>query len=321
MLMARPAKARDLCFTLHGTEGEINVFYTALSTVSDLPSTVIKYLVVGRERGDGGRLHLQGFMQMSSPTRFQTIHNWGSLWSTGHLEPRRGTVEQAINYCKKDGDFKEFGEPNLKKPGQRNDLLAVQHAINEGMAWKELVDTYFSECTRYGKFFERLIGEKQQMTALEALREQLASSTLRPWQLTLKNLVEQEPDPRQIFWHWDSQGNTGKSWMAKYLMANHNALILESGRKMDLAYIFQQHLNPIVIFDLARTTAPDPEARSSPLDVIYSLMENLKNGYLISTKYDSKRVVFKVPHVIVFANFEPDYSKMSGDRWQVIRLD
>lgn len=321
MQMARVVRARDLCITLHGTEEEVNAYFTSLSSLSDLPSPHIKYLVLGRERGEQGRLHLQGFMQLSNAIRFRTVHSWGGLWTTAHLEPRRGTVEEAAAYCKKDGDFKEVGQILDKIQGKRNELIAVQQAINEGMDWQELVATYFGECAKYGKFFQTLLHEKKQSDALEALKQQLTGSTLRSWQQELEALISSSPDPRQIMWFWDSKGNTGKSWMAKYLMAFHNALILESGRKMDLAYIFQQHLNPIVIFDLARTTAPDPEARSSPLDVIYSLMENLKNGYLISTKYDSKRVLFKIPHVIVFANYEPDYSKMSGDRWQVRRLD
>lgn len=321
MLMARVTRARDLCVTLHGEECEINAYFTSLSDLSSLPHHNILYLVVGRERGEQGRLHLQAFMQLRTATRFQTIHNWGGLWSNCHLEARKGPVEAAINYCKKDGDFKEIGTCQTKPQGKRSDLIAVQQAIQEGMDWQELCETYFSECARYGKFFQTILGEKKQTTALEALKQELQNSQLRPWQQELKLKVEQEPDRRQILWYWDSKGNTGKSWMAKYLMAFSNALILESGRKMDLAYIFQNHLNPVVIFDLARTTAPDPEARSSPLDVIYSLMENLKNGYLISTKYESKRVLFNVPHVIVFANYEPDYSKMSGDRWNITRLD
>lgn len=319
--MARVVRARDLCITLHGTEEEVNAYFTSLHSLSDLPSPHITYLVLGRERGEGGRLHLQGFMQLSNPIRFRTIHSWGNLWSTAHLECRRGTADEAAAYCRKDNDFKEFGTLSTKQQGKRNDLRAVQQAINEGMDWQELVNTYFGECAKYGKFFQTLLSEKKQSDALAALKQQLTGSTLRSWQKELEEQILSSPDPRQILWCWDSTGNTGKSWMAKYLMAFHNALILESGRKMDLAYIFQQHLNPIVVFDLARTTAPDPEARSSPLDVIYSLMENLKNGYLISTKYDSKRVLFKIPHVIVFANYEPDYSKMSGDRWQIRRLD
>lgn len=115
-------------------------------------------------------------------------------------------------------------------------------------------------------------------------------------------------------------GNVGKSYFAKYLAVTHGALKLEPGKKMDLAYIFAQKPAKIVIFDLSRTTAPDPETRSSPLDVIYSLMESLKNGYLISTKYDSRAVMFEVPHVVVFANFPPDRTKMSDDRWDISEL-
>lgn len=52
-----------------------------------------------------------------------------------HLELRRGTPEEAMNYCKKinskDGDFVEFGIlPKLTK-GQRNDLIDLAKRIKE----------------------------------------------------------------------------------------------------------------------------------------------------------------------------------------------
>jgi hypothetical protein len=51
------------------------------------------------------------------------------------------------------------------------------------------------------------------------------------------------------------------------------------------------------------------------------LAEELKNGILVSGKYESKTVVFKVPHVIFFANFEPDMTKWSSDRYFVKNID
>ena len=46
----------------------------------------------------------------------------------------------------------------------------------------------------------------------------------------------------------------------------------------------------------------------------------LKNGRVVSTKYDSKTIFFPIPHVIFFANFEPDYTKWSADLYNVIKL-
>jgi len=39
-----------------------------------------------------------------------------------HLEPRQGTIDQAVAYCKKDGDYEEFGTKPLsqKEKGQCN---------------------------------------------------------------------------------------------------------------------------------------------------------------------------------------------------------
>ena len=39
------------------------------------------------------------------------------------IEERYGTAKEAIEYCKKDNNFMEFGKP--KKHGERNDLSDV----------------------------------------------------------------------------------------------------------------------------------------------------------------------------------------------------
>lgn len=71
------------------------------------------YLVVGREVGESGTPHFQGFCVLSTPKSLRQIKQ---ILPRAHLEPRRGTVKQAADYCKKDGViFCEYGE--LPKSG------------------------------------------------------------------------------------------------------------------------------------------------------------------------------------------------------------
>jgi len=67
------------------------------------------YLIYGKEVGQSGTPHLQGYVQLLKKTRISKKLQQ----KYGHLEKRKGTVEQAIAYCKKDGDFTEFGEVPL----------------------------------------------------------------------------------------------------------------------------------------------------------------------------------------------------------------
>lgn len=64
-----------------------------------------RYLVVGREVGESGTPHLQGYCQLKSRMRFKKL---GKLFPW-HIEPCKGSPEQASAYCKKDNDFEEFG--------------------------------------------------------------------------------------------------------------------------------------------------------------------------------------------------------------------
>ena len=64
-----------------------------------------KYLVFGREVGESGTPHLQGYAQLIVRTAVSKLPKFP--W---HTEAAKGTPEQASQYCKKDGDFKEFGE-------------------------------------------------------------------------------------------------------------------------------------------------------------------------------------------------------------------
>jgi len=64
------------------------------------------YMVAGKEVGKNNTPHLQCFVAYHVRTRFSTVK---VQLPTAHIERMMGTPEQASVYCKKDGDYMEFG--------------------------------------------------------------------------------------------------------------------------------------------------------------------------------------------------------------------
>lgn len=99
--------------------------------------------------------------------------------------------------------------------------------------------------------------------------------------------------------------------MATFLARNHGALTISTGKTQDIAYMFQP--TKIVCFDISRAVDMD--------HVNFSVMEDIKNGRLMSSKYMSCVKYFDAPHVIVFANAPPPHGKFSADRVEVVEIN
>lgn len=67
----------------------------------------VEYYVIGNEIGPScGRPHYQGFVSFIKNKRLTALKKINAKIS---WHPKRGTVQQASDYCKKDGDFYEYG--------------------------------------------------------------------------------------------------------------------------------------------------------------------------------------------------------------------
>ena len=89
-------------FTLNNPTAEESVG-SFLSTEEDC-----EYCVFGRETGEAGTPHLQGYICLKEKKSLKWLKT--NIHKNCHWEIMRGTPQQASDYCKKDGDFVEIGE-------------------------------------------------------------------------------------------------------------------------------------------------------------------------------------------------------------------
>ena len=116
----------------------------------------VKYCVFQLERGENNTPHHQGYIIFNASTRFNTAKD--TIGGNPHIEGRRGSVQQAIDYCKKtesrvDGPW-ECGEPT--RMGQRSDLLEVHAAFKAGKRVADIADAFPVQYIKYHKGIEKL---------------------------------------------------------------------------------------------------------------------------------------------------------------------
>lgn len=130
------------------------------------------------------------------------------------------------------------------------------------------------------------------------------------WQKDIIEIVKQEPDDRTIYWLWCDEGKSGKTSFSKYLSATYGAIPID-GKKNDILYCSAVFESEIYIFDFERTQEEF---------ISYGGIEKIKNGYYMCAKYESKPIIRNNPHIFCFANFYPDISALSTDRWKIYEL-
>lgn len=170
------------------------------------------------------------------------------------------------------------------------------------------------EDTRTGKIYNKGIVVNINKVELENPMEGL---TMKMWQLEILEILGGKPDKRTINWFWSEKGGTGKSTMTKYLMMNYNAIAV-SGKASDIKHGVTMHIQEkkcidLVVIDIPRTC--------DQKYVSYEAIEKIKDGCFFNSKYETSMVLFNSPHIIVFANVEPEYDRMSMDRWNVKCID
>lgn len=115
-------------------------------------SDSLTYIVWGREVGEQGTPHLQGYLILKTKQRLSGVKKLFDC--NPHLEMKRGSAAQASEYCKKDGNFEEYG--TLSDQGKRSDLDRVVELVKEGKSMKEIAEECPVEVIKFGRGIAQL---------------------------------------------------------------------------------------------------------------------------------------------------------------------
>jgi len=142
--------------------------------------------------------------------------------------------------------------------------------------------------------------------------------TLRPWQTPLVEMLKGPPSDRHVYWIWSEIGKMGKSTFAKWLFHNLDDVIVTGGKANDMKNGVQTYIKvnsafpKVVIIDIPRVNRNHFSVAG---------IEEIKNMFFFSGKYEGGMVSGPIPHVICFSNCLPAFAEMSEDRWQIMDLE
>lgn len=136
-----------------------------------------------------------------------------------HLEPLKGTPEEATIYCKKDGDYIEEGE--IPHQGERVDLTEIRDMIVNRTPEIDIMMNHFGLWSRHYKSFERA-------------------------RALIENRIHRKKP--KVIWLWGASG-LGKSKYAKDVHGEDNVFIKSCNDRWWDLYESERHI-AVVIDDM-----------------------------------------------------------------------
>jgi len=307
--------AKNWCFTINHPTPNERADLDYLSDDSHRASVHCNYIIFQLEKGELGTPHYQGYIQFSKRRTFNQVKALVGI--RAHIEVAKGTPLQNKTYCTKPDDRLEeaieYGEISGSQ-GKRNDILDFVNAFRENqLSTRDIIRDHPCILARYPRFVNTI------STFYSSERRQSTFNPRPGWQTELTTHLSTEPDNRTVKWYYDQNGNSGKSYFAtNYSYGTSDAggvirrefgYVINGGRHSDIYYGYKEE--NVVFFDWARDNQDG---------FPYVVVENFKNGYFLSTKYEVTRRYFNSPHIVVFSNFYPELNKLSEDRWSLVTL-
>lgn len=138
-----------------------------------------------------------------------------------------------------------------------------------------------------------------------------------PWQQEVLDMPNKE---REVIVIADKFGNTGKSYLAKWLQIHQLGIMIPATQRAELVeqavkdmYDYGR-LPETVIIDIPRAI------KGQGLHALVAVIENIKNGTLVEMRYHYSGEIINPPRVIICCNNVPDPLWLTPDRWKCFTL-
>lgn len=190
------SKRRGWCFTLNNPSITESNSLKALGE-SELEANKATYLVIGRETGESGTPHLQGYIHFKSQRAMSSVKS--IIGHRAHLEGANGTPQQNRTYCSKDGDFDEYGD--VPTQGERTDLSTlVKRVIRDN--WE------------LGDELDKPIGDMDYELLATGLKNKKFIDELRNLRAKKKRRRYDPEDTigMDVIWCWGGPGSGKSKW-------------------------------------------------------------------------------------------------------------
>ncbi|AVX29424.1 replication initiator protein [Coconut foliar decay alphasatellite 3] len=281
--------SRRWCFTLNYSEEDERTRLLSLFSEEEL-----HYAIVGDEVAPStGQKHLQGYLNFRKVLRLGALKKKYS--DKAHWEIAKGTDEENRVYCSKEHKVFELGSPVVVGSNKRKLAEAIERSP-ERMRLEQ------------PEIFHRYASAKKMIQFKEQYDHPVFDRT---WQIKLREAISEAPDDRSIIWVYGPDGNEGKSTFAKSLI-KQDWFYTRGGKKENILFSYiDEGSEKNIVFDI-------PRCNQDYLN--YDVIEALKDRVIESTKYKPVKIIELCNiHVVVMANFLPDYMKISEDRIKIIR--
>lgn len=254
---------------------------------------------------------------------YHGVHpNWKPVTTVVHFrrvlqyhkkEPVGGDLTNSDHYqCTLPADFK----PTVESPTTYTSTELIEK-LRTFPSWaRVLADPELSLYIQ--KSSSKMNYVRQLYDALEELTDPLdplADVSLYDWQKRLELFLTTPADSRSILWICDEKGGCGKSSFARYYECKNpsHSLFFTGKEPRDMATaISKSRARRVFFYDIPR--ACDPHS------VSYEFLEHLKDGVIFVSKYESRYIRFRPPHLIIFANHMP-IPNLTVDRLTVYKIE